>query len=579
MGVFASIKNFFSKGNKSSAKVAPAPEASAVAGPDKNVDSLQSKADASSQVTQVANMQNMADGASGGSVAGAGMGVAESLPPDSVEKNSEGAEGGKGEVSETTWQGPGDDGSGASPSKTGSTSKLTSAALGFVAPTTSDDVQDKAKDIATHDEIGITNDVLVGVQHVTKVVYSVIDAFQKKDWKSVLTSVDDIAAGLLAIEKKISVAGISEKMYPVIGGAISGLRELLNFSRVSDSLDVIDKLTYKLTAEEKKSGSKILSEDDRKVINSFKKEQEINLVKHGTQSLINFLSMTAPLWGPVGITVFPILQSIIPAVATIRDQWIKHVESTVNKARNRLGLEDSGDQQIEDLGMLKDDLAEKELTDEKFSLRKIVARYNIYKTSEKDLENWDKKDEDYPLAQQNVDDLKSEVKDLIDAYNTKMGKMTRGIFKKPFRPISEGTIEKIHDFHIQCIQNIMKEASEREQTLQKAASVMRLFMGSQQKQAILVQLYDGKVPEKTDIKLSEMTAEVQDYFWEKTKKEIGNAARNVQMSKGAIAAKMRKIMSQNKAVILKNMKGDGKLFQDEKNFDRDVMRVVNTMEF
>ena len=481
---------------------------------------------------------------------------------------------------------PGSTWMGALGAKLGPGSKMVSAGTGVLAAGTTDEALKKMDHPGDHDQWGITNDVLVGVQHSTQLIYSLQDCIEKKDPKSGLAVIADITNGLLALEKKLHVVGVSEDLFPVLGGAISGLRQLLNAKRVSESLDTLNTIGNK----------PVFSEDDKKIINAFKKEQQVSLIKHGLQSLIAFASMASPLLGPAGPVVFPILQAIIPTIATIRDQWINYVESSANKAKakaqKRLGVESDKGDATGDLSFLQDvmvqesknnallaaDLVtEDELTADKFSIRKLMETYNVLQSSKADLKTKDPNDDDYGIAEACVEDMESGLKAAIDEYNVVMGRMTSEYFKNAFTPITLDTVQKLHDYHIHCIHTIMVQAKEREQKLQETASLLKLFMKTEEKQAILAELYGGKVPEKVDINLAEMTAETQDYFWVKTQKEIGNAVREVQMSKATLVDKMNKIMKKNKAAILKNMQGEGNLFQNEAKFDSDVKVVVNTL--
>lgn len=467
--------------------------------------------------------------------------------------------------------------------KVGAGSKMMSAGTGIAAAATSDSAVENINHAGNHDDWGISNDFMVGIQKTTQVIYSVQDAIDKKDNKSIMAAVLDMTNGLFELEKKLHVAGVSEEVFPIIGGAITGLRQLLNARRVSESMETLNTISAK----------PVFSEEDKNIINEFKKEQQISLIKHSMQSVIGFASMASPLLGPIGPVAFSALQAMIPLVATIRDKWINYVESTTNKAKKRLGVDQGVDGATSDLSIVQDlmvqesknnallsaDLVpEDELTADKFSIRKLMETYNILQSSKENLKSKDPKDDDYSNAETHVKNIEQGLDAAIIEYNDEMGRMTNTYFKQSFKPITINTVQKLHDYHIQCIHNIMVQAKEREQKLQEAASFLRLFMKTEEKQAILVELYDGKVPEKTDIKLAEMTAETQDYFWEKTQKAIGDAVKEVQMSKATLVAKMNKIMKKNKNAILKNMYGDGKFFQSEKEFDSDVKAVISTLD-
>lgn len=160
---------------------------------------------------------------------------------------------------------PGSTWMGALGAKLGPGSKMVSAGTGVLAAVTTDEALKKMDHPGDHDQWGITNDMLVGVQHSTQLIYSLQDCIEKKDTKSGLAVVADITYGLLALRKKLHVAGVSEDLFPVLGGAISGLRQLLNAKRVSESLDTLNTIGNK----------PVFSEDDKKIINAFKKNSKL----------------------------------------------------------------------------------------------------------------------------------------------------------------------------------------------------------------------------------------------------------------------------------------------------------------
>jgi hypothetical protein len=140
------------------------------------------------------------------------------------------------------------------------------------------------------------------------------------------------------------------------------------------------------------------------------------------------------------------------------------------------------------------------------------------------------------------------------------------------------SIQKLHDYHVECMHNVLLEAAERQRSIDESWFVA-ITSKTQDKQKILKEIYGGKVPDKVDIRLSKLTAEADAKFWEKTRTAIGNAMKTVQMSKATMVKKMNDIMKRNKEGILKHMhSADGKgLFQDPASFDSDVKQVVNTL--
>jgi hypothetical protein len=99
----------------------------------------------------------------------------------------------------------------------------------------------------------------------------------------------------------------------------------------------------------------------------------------------------------------------------------------------------------------------------------------------------------------------------------------------------------------------------------------------EKKQDILKQVYGGKVPEKIDIKIGELTADQQQKFWEKTQSALQNAL-NAHISKKTLVNEMRQIMLRNKDSIIQGMVAGGSdLFTSEQNFEQDMNRMLNTV--
>jgi hypothetical protein len=461
--------------------------------------------------------------------------------------------------------------------------KDVAAGAGIANAATSDGAIEAASLPNGKDEFGITNDVMVGVQHFAQVVYSARDYFEKKDWKSGVAMFLDMANGLNALIQKLDTLGVSEEVFPIIGGAIGGARQLLNLSRVNESMSTLNDMMAKVK----------LSAEDQKTIEAFKKEQNVSMIKHGTQAIINFASIAAPFMGPAGPVVFGVLKAVVPAVATIRDTWINHIEATHLKAEKRLGLDGSGKgstKEVADLGNLlmqenkvngiidAELVVEENITGSSFSIEKMVAVYNELQFAKKELNALPAEDQGRDAAQEKVSGMENALSTAITEYNTEMARLTGSYFNADFKPVNMESIQKLHDYHVECMHNVLLEAAERQRSIDESWFVA-ITSKTQDKQKILKEIYGGKVPDKVDIRLSKLTAEADAKFWEKTRTAIGNAMKTVQMSKATMVKKMNDIMKRNKEGILKQMqKADGKgLFQDPASFDSDVKQVVNTL--
>jgi hypothetical protein len=317
------------------------------------------------------------------------------------------------------------------------------------------------------------------------------------------------------------------------------------------------------------------------------------MIKHGTQAIINFASIAAPFMGPAGPVVFGVLKAVVPAVATIRDSWINHIEATHLKAVRRLGLDGSGQGSTDEAADLGNLLAqenkvngvldaglvvEENITGNSFSIERMVAVYNELQFAKKELNALPAEDPGRDAAERKVSGMENALQTAITEYNVEMARMTGSYFNADFKAVTMESIQKLHDYHVECMHNVLMDAANRQNRFDESL-FMRITSKTEAKQKILKEFYGGKVPDKIDIRLSKLTAEADTKFWEKTRTAIGEAVKTVQMSKGTMIKKMNDIMKRNKEGILKQMhKADGKgLFQDPASFDSDVKQVVNTL--
>lgn len=436
----------------------------------------------------------------------------------------------------------------------------------------------------------IANDTFVGIQHISQSIYSARDFYEKQDFKSFTACILDLTQGFVALEAKIKVTGLAPELIPVIGGAITGIRQWENLNRVDNSMEALEKITRKIKLEK----------GDEKVIKAFKKEQQISKIKHGAQSIIAFASIAAPFI-PGGSTIFGILQAIIPTVSWIRDTWVSHVESTANeaksKAERRLGLDESNDNSSDELSEIKDVMiqenqvnglvgsgliTEESLTGNNFTIRKLVELRHEYEAATNALKSKNPFTEEAKTESLRLTEMKRGLDRAIKDYNSRMQKVVTGPLAKHFKPVTSNAVKNLHDYHLTCIQNIMKDGKKRQDEREKLETTflgtLRSYcMKNEQKEKIINELYDGEVPKTIDIKLAEMTAETQDHFWSKTLTQIDNVLVEVEQSKATLIANMGKILNRNKKSILENSKGQGGLFQNAKDFDADVKQLINTL--
>lgn len=558
MSIFASIKNFFSRGKAPVAKAAPG-----VAGPDRpGLDSLQSKADASAQVSGLQQLSDTATRATGAQEAAVEAPAQPSLSDFKVTDQKTKVK--DREATEFHERTAGMVAGAASAANDGK-----GAATMAVGKTASVSVDLKAVDFVT-----------TGMQHALQTLYAARDLYETRDWKSASAMLLDVINGLLAVEEKVKVIGLGDAI-PFIGGAITGFRQMINASRVNESMSTMEAVMNKVSLDEK----------DKKVLAAFKKEQTINQYKHITQSLLSFGKVIGDAFG-VG-TVFSIVSGMVGAVAAIRDKWISYREGVVMKAQDRLGMEDGPEDDdrgsLEELNdvmnieagirvsaALSEDV-EDQLTGSKFSIMRLTESYNAWQTNRRVLDGTPKDDPSYKELEAKTAALESGLKAAIDEYNQEMAQLTAKHFGAVFKPVSLTQVEKLHDFHITCMHRLLQQGKERQDFVDGSVSILRPFMKKQDKQVYLKQIYNGRVPEKVDIKLADTTADADAYFWSKTRSAISNALLSTQMSKATIVKEMRQIMLRNQAEILDKMDGKGELFQSADTFENDMNRVLNTL--
>ena len=544
--------------------VSATPLGKAVDGPDRpSLDSLQSKADGSAQVSGLRKLSEAAPQSA--------QDQAPTSEPESVPQEASGfaVEPVKSKVE--------DKGASAFHEKTVSAvAGLASSANqgeGFysvsITDTASVSVDMKSLDFVT-----------TGLQHATQTLYSVRDLYEKRDWKSAGAMLLDVVNAFLAIEEKVKVIGLADAI-PFIGGAITGFRQMINVSRVNESMSTLEQVMSKIT----------LDAADQKVLKAFTKEQKIGQFKHATQSILGFARIVAEFFG-VG-TIVGIASGLVSLVSTIRDQWVNYRERVVTKAQDRLGLaggieeEDrSGIEELNDIMNLEGgirvtvalgDGMEEELTGKNFSIIKLVESYNALQANVRQLDTTPEDDPAYEELAARVDEMERAMMTGVYEYNEEMTHLTAKFFGGVFKPITLDQVERLHEYHIACMHRVLQQGRERQQKIEASYSIFRPFMKTEDKQKFLQEIYKGRVPDKVDIKLGEVSAEANDYFWGKTREALNNALLPAQMSKATLVREMRQIMLRNKAGILEKMEGNGSTFQSAEAFEQDMNRVLNTL--
>jgi hypothetical protein len=549
---------------KEKVPVSATPLAPSVGGPDRpSLDSLQSKADGSAQVSGLRKLSDAAPQAA----------PAQAQDSDQAAVQEEASGSGVEPVKSRVE----DAGASAFHEKTVSAvAGLASSANqgeGFYAvsitETASVSVDMKSLDFVT-----------TGLQHATQTLYSVRDLYEKRDWKSAGAMLLDVVNAFLAIEDKVKVIGLADAI-PFIGGAITGFRQMINVSRVNESMATLEKVMSKIS----------LDADDQKVLKAFTKEQKIGQFKHATQSILGFARIVAEFFG-VG-TIVGIASGLVSLVSTIRDQWVNYRERVVTKAQDRLGLaggleeeDKSGIEELNDVMNLEGgirvtvalgDGMEEELTGKNFSIIKLVESYNALQANVRQLDSTPEDDPAYEELAARVDEMERGMMTGVYEYNEEMTQLTAKFFGGVFKPITLDQVERLHDYHVTCMHRVLQQGKERQQKIEASYSIFRPFMKTEDKQKFLQEIYKGAVPDKVDIKLGEVSAEANDYFWGKTREALNNALLPAQMSKATLVREMRQIMLRNKGEILEKMSGNGSTFQSADAFEQDMNRVLNTL--
>jgi hypothetical protein len=555
----SSIKSFVSRDKAPAAKAADAP---AVAGPDRpSLDSLQSKADGSGQV---AGLRRMSDAA-------APAGAAQDAQGPEKQSDSDASSG------KVVKQGVEDKGASAFHERT------VSAVAGLASSANQGEGFYSA---SVTDTVSVTVDmkdldfITTGIQHATQTLYAVRDLYEKRDWKSAAAMLLDVINAFLSIEDKLKVVGVADAI-PFIGGAITGFRQMINVSRINESMATLEQVMSKIS----------LDEDDKKVLKAFTKEQKIGQFKHATQSILGFARIVAEFFG-VG-TIVGIASGMVSLISTIRDQWVNYRERVVTKAQDRLGLaggvDDEDRSNIEELNDIMNleggirvsialgDGMEEELTGKNFSIIKLVESYNALQANVRQLDSTPKDDPGYEEMAAQVDQMERAMMTSVFEYNEEMTGLTAKFFGGVFKPITIDQVDKLHEYHIACMHRVLQQGKERQQKIEASYSIFRPFMKTEDKQKFLQEIYKGVVPDKVDIKLGEVTADASDYFWGKTREALTNALLPAQMSKATLVREMRQIMLRNRGSILENMEGNGSMFQSNDTFEQDMNRVLNTL--
>jgi hypothetical protein len=549
MGIFDSIKNFFSRGKAPAAKAAGG---TAVAGPDRaSLDSLQSKADGSAQVKGLSKMAEAASPDSGGQSEIEMQSLAEPKLSDFKVQKEDNKIPDKGATSFHE--------------------QTVSAVAGV------------ANAVAPGDTGGLA-DILTGsLQQAGQAMYSARDFYEKGDWKSGAAMVTDMINAFIVMESKLNTFGIPglQDAVPFIGGAITGFRQMINVARVSESMDTLQVVMDKIS----------LSPEDQAVLKAFTKEQRISQVKHATLSVLGFARLIGEFFGAGPIV--GAVAGVVSGVSALRDQWINYRERTVAKAQDRLDMKDGveGDDRTELEGLndvlnqeagvritiaLGDDM-EEEITGDQFSIFKLAESYNALQANKRELERADKEDPSYVDLQTKVTQMERALQTSIDEYNTEMTRLTDKFFGNIFKPVTLDQVQKLHDYHLTCMHRLLQQGKERQEKIEASNGFVRFFSKTQDKQKILQQLYGGKVPKKVDLKMADQSADAQAYFWGKTREALDNALLPAQKSKATLVKEMRQIMLKNKGTILDSMEGSGGMFQTEDSFESDMNRVLNTL--
>jgi hypothetical protein len=206
-----------------------------------------------------------------------------------------------------------------------------------------------------------------------------------------------------------------------------------------------------------------------------------------------------------------------------------------------------------------------------------VESYNALQENVRQLDSTPEDDPGYEEMAAQIDQMERAMMTSVFEYNEEMTELTAKFFGGVFKPITIDQVHKLHEYHIACMHRVLQQGRERQQKIESSYSILRPFMKTEDKQKFLQQIYKGRVPDKVDLKLGEVSAEANDYFWGKTREALNNALLPAQMSKATLVKEMRQIMLRNRGSILENMEGNGSMFQSNDTFERDMNRVLNTL--
>jgi hypothetical protein len=417
--------------------------------------------------------------------------------------------------------------------------------------------------------------VLSEIQNAATLLYNIRDLYEKRDWKTGVVLFLNAANAFLAVQHKIEVVPGLTGAIPFLGGVIGGLKGMVNTARVMESMETLDRVLDK----------SLLNDKDKEVLKAYTKEQKISQFRNVTASVLGFGKFVGEFFG-VG-TFFSVAQGIVSAVFAIRDFWISSQEAKVNKAKSRLGIEeDMTDDDREGVGELAEILQNEQdiewvqilVTGDNFSIKNLVGVYNQLEAERKKLKECRPGGASAQKAKERIARLEASLQEGVDGYNNEMAMLTGPYEDGGFKPITVQQVQKLHDFHVTCMQNILTEARQHMDKIEWSLKGVLRYVKGEKKEDILKQVYRGRVPDKVDIKLGALTADQQDYFWEKTQKALSDSLIIAQMSKATLVREMRLIMLRNKASILESASGGTGLFTSEASFESDMNQVLNTVD-
>ncbi|NDC77401.1 MAG: hypothetical protein EBZ67_05970 [Chitinophagia bacterium] len=411
------------------------------------------------------------------------------------------------------------------------------------------------------------------IQSAATILYNVRDLYEKRDWKTGVVLLLNAANAFLAVQQKIEVVPGLTGAIPFLGGVIGGLRGMVNTARVMESMETLDRVLDKVT----------LDDDDKAVLKAYRKEQKISQFRNVTASVLGFGKFVGEFFG-VG-TFFSVAQGIVSAVFAIRDFWISSQEAKVNKAKSRLGIEEMEDEDRNEVGEVAEILQNEDdigwiqalVTGDNFSIKNLVEVYNRLETERQKLKECTPGGASAQKAKERIARLEGDLQTGVDNYNAEMAMLTGPFEAGGFKPITVKQVQKLHDFHVTCMQNILTEAKQHMEKIEWSLKGVFRYIKGEDKEKILKEVYHGRVPQKIDIKLGALTADQQNYFWEKTQKALSDSLIVAQMSKATLIREMRQIMLRNKATILESSTGSG-LFSSEASFESDMNQVLNTID-